>query len=41
MDLIKVMEESLALISNKLSLANIEVVKLFNPLRRSRPTRRT
>jgi len=32
MDLIKVMEESLALISNKLSLANIEVVKLFNPL---------
>jgi len=26
------MEESLALISNKLSLANIEVVKLFNPL---------
>jgi len=32
MDLVKVMEESLALVSNKLSLSNIEVVKLFNPL---------
>jgi two-component system NtrC family sensor kinase len=32
MNLVKVMEESLALISNKLSLTNIEVVKLFNPL---------
>jgi two-component system NtrC family sensor kinase len=32
MDLVKVMEESLALISNKLSLTNIEVVKLLNPL---------
>ena len=31
-DLVKVMGESLALISNKLSLANIEVVKLLNPL---------
>lgn len=32
MNLVKVMEESLALISNKLSLTNIEVVKLLNPL---------
>jgi len=32
MNLVKVMEESLALISNKLNLANIEVVKLLNPL---------
>ncbi|HEX9850604.1 sensor histidine kinase [Candidatus Deferrimicrobium sp.] len=32
MSLVKVMEESLALISNKLKLANIEVVKLLNPL---------
>jgi two-component system NtrC family sensor kinase len=32
MNLVKVMEESLALISNKLKLANIEVVKLLNPL---------
>jgi two-component system, NtrC family, sensor kinase len=32
MDLVKVMEESLALISNKLSLANIAVVKVLNPL---------
>jgi len=32
MSLVKVMEESLALISNKLSLTNIEVVKLLNPL---------
>jgi two-component system NtrC family sensor kinase len=32
MDLVKVMEESLALVSNKLSLTNIELVKLFNPL---------
>jgi len=31
-NLVKVMGESLALISNKLSLANIEVVKLLNPL---------
>jgi two-component system NtrC family sensor kinase len=32
MNLVKVMEESLALISNKLSLANIEVMKFLNPL---------
>jgi two-component system NtrC family sensor kinase len=32
MNLVEVIEESLALISNKLSLANIEVVKLLNPL---------
>jgi len=32
MNLVKAMEESLALISNKLSLTNIEVVKLLNPL---------
>jgi two-component system NtrC family sensor kinase len=32
MNLIKVVEESLALIANKLSLSNIAVVKLFNPL---------
>ena len=32
MDLVKVVEESLALISNKLSLSNIVVVKLLNPL---------
>ena len=32
MDLVKVMEESLALISNKLSITNIEVVKILNPL---------
>jgi len=32
MDLVKVMEESLALISNKLSLTNIAVVKDLNPL---------
>jgi two-component system NtrC family sensor kinase len=32
MNLIKVVEESLALISNKLSLSNITVVKLLNPL---------
>jgi two-component system NtrC family sensor kinase len=32
MNLVKVMEESLALISNKLSLTNIEVVKILNPL---------
>jgi len=32
MNLVKVMEESLALISNKLNLANIAVVKLLNPL---------
>jgi two-component system NtrC family sensor kinase len=31
-DLVKVMGESLALVSNKLSLSNIEVVKLLNPL---------
>ena len=30
--LVKVMEESLSLISNKLALTNIEVVKLLNPL---------
>ncbi len=32
MDLVKGMEESLALISNKLGLANIEVVRILNPL---------
>ena len=32
MNLVKVMEESLALISNKLSLTNIRVVKNLNPL---------
>ena len=32
MDLVKVMEESLALIANKLSITNIEVVKILNPL---------
>jgi two-component system NtrC family sensor kinase len=32
MNLVKVMEESLALISNKLNITNIEVVKLLNPL---------
>jgi len=32
MNLVKVMEESLALISNKLSLTNIGIVKLLNPL---------
>jgi two-component system NtrC family sensor kinase len=32
MNLLKVMEESLALISNKLTLTNIELVKLLNPL---------
>ena len=32
MSLVKVVEESLALISNKLSLGNIVVVKLLNPL---------
>jgi two-component system NtrC family sensor kinase len=32
MSLVKVMEESLALISNKLSITNIEVVKILNPL---------
>jgi two-component system NtrC family sensor kinase len=32
MNLVKVMEESLALISNKLSLTNIDVVNLLNPL---------
>ncbi|MGZ8474158.1 MAG: sensor histidine kinase, partial [Candidatus Deferrimicrobiaceae bacterium] len=32
MNLVKVVEESLALIANKLSLSNIAVVKLFNPL---------
>ena len=32
MDLVKVMEESLALISNKLSITNIVVVKILNPL---------
>jgi two-component system NtrC family sensor kinase len=31
-DLVKVMGESLALVSNKLSLSNIEVVKFLNPL---------
>ncbi|MBE0569528.1 MAG: HAMP domain-containing protein [Deltaproteobacteria bacterium] len=32
MSLVKVMEESLALVSNKLSLSNIEVVKRLDPL---------
>jgi len=32
LDLVKVMEESLALIANKLSLFNIVVVKILNPL---------
>ena len=32
MDLVKVMGESLALVSNKVKLANVEVVKLLNPL---------
>jgi two-component system NtrC family sensor kinase len=32
MNLVKVMEESLTLISNKLTLTNIELVKLLNPL---------
>jgi two-component system, NtrC family, sensor kinase len=32
MDLVKVIEESLALVSNKLNLANVEVVKVMNPL---------
>jgi two-component system NtrC family sensor kinase len=32
MDLVKVMEESLALIANKINLSNIEVVKILNPL---------
>jgi len=32
LNLVKVMEESLALIANKLSLFNIVVVKILNPL---------
>ena len=32
MDLVKAMEESLSLISNKLNITNVEVVRVYNPL---------